>query len=171
MWTRGEVRRALATLDLPRDPEHLLALVFLSACGRYVWIPMVGSEVLSAKLFQLPGVFFTFKDPKDLEFGFIFYSVIPKELCRPWGTLWWKPMPSVKCQKRSQAIIFILWLCLPSPRFSGGKLNQPPVNFTSISFTSHSCKRPCTSPLPFFLEGKGHNYLANRIPTSIWKII
>ena len=52
-----------------------------------MWIPVVGSEVLSAKLFQLPGVFFTFKDPRDLELGFIFYAVIPKEPCQPWGTL------------------------------------------------------------------------------------
>lgn len=65
-------------------------------------------------------------------------------------------MPSVKCQKRSQAIILIPSLCLPSPSFPGGKLNQPSVNFTSIGLTSHSCKTPCTprSSFFFFLKGR-----------------
>lgn len=68
MRTRDKVWRALAALDLLRDPGHLLALVFLSdsrtvLCG----FPRVGSEVLFAKFFQLCGVFFKFKDSKDLD--------------------------------------------------------------------------------------------------------
>ena len=64
-------------------------------------------------------------------------------------------MPSVKCQKRSQAIILIPRLHLSSPSFPGGKLNQPSVHFTSIGLTSHSCKTPCTPLLLFFFFLKG----------------
>lgn len=41
--------------------------------------PVVGSQVLFAKLFQLPGVVFKFKDSKGLDFGFLLYSVTPGE--------------------------------------------------------------------------------------------
>ena len=65
----GKVWRALTSLDLLRDPGHLLALVFLSDARTVLrCFPVVGSEVLFAKFFQLCGVFFKFKDSKDLDF-------------------------------------------------------------------------------------------------------
>lgn len=50
-------------LIFPRDLGHLFALVFLSAGGWHCVVPEVGSEVLLAELFQLPGVFLSLKTP------------------------------------------------------------------------------------------------------------
>lgn len=91
MRAKDKVWRALAALDLLRDLGHLLALVFLSdsrtALGGFL---VVGSEVLFAKFFQLCGVFFKFKDSKDLDFQtqvLFFKAVIHGEPCQLWKTL------------------------------------------------------------------------------------
>lgn len=73
MRSTGNVRTARLP-GSPEGPAHLLASAFPSderaapPCGGG------GSQTFcSQSSFKLLGVFFKFKDPKDLEFGFIFF--------------------------------------------------------------------------------------------------
>lgn len=109
-----------------------------------------------ARLCQLPGVFFKFQDSKGIAFGFLFYALIPKGPHQPWRMVFLNSTRIVKSQKRSQAIILTLSLCLPNRAFQvENSVNY--LNFTRVGFTpTVSCKTPHTSPpsSPLFLKGR-----------------
>lgn len=141
MWTRDKVWRALAA-PIARGTRPPACLGVSLCCGASLW---QGHRFCFAKPVQLPGVFFKFRDSKDLDLGFIFYTVVPREARQVWKTFI-EPSAHLKGQERSQAIILILRLST-QPSLPGGKhckFHEDQFYFTGLQ------KNLCLLSLFFF---------------------